>query len=717
MASSEGEPTPGISGSDIRDEPISESETKISSEVIASNEQAATEDTAECERSTTTAAADTAGIFSKLSQFHDPAVPLAAGFVDGPRLTKEWPTRAEEYNELHKISKESLEKDAEREKKLEEATEAARKFQKEACDIREEFEAFKVTMEESNRTTLAKDRIFAQLDNASLRLAATSILFGEIALDTIPPSVQVVSAKGEVTVLEDGEIRRAVVQKGVEKAKDLLGEVAADLLMLAAPLAGGYRNPFDIPPEAVEAARKKEGGLSVENLKTAYIELTTANGPEERETIDVEGMLADDSGVQEIVRPRMNSPARSGNLRTAFVKKESTPVSGISVESDRAKKAPRAKREIKNEEDAKTRSSNAMEERDKKRRRAISTVIVEPTPQRIRLTVKKPTTAMLWWKHGHVVPEHADTALEKHQGESAMRCKTEHGTGWVTYGSKAEGSKQVNCPECNKKMTEPAPFYLPPNRIVYQLRLGWGIDERGNVLNEHGVTIDFPFNNITNYVDEGKNAVDGWKEGSTYMKIPVQEQPSGGKKNTSLGPKASEKVSSADSVMPNFFPGTRRSVTGVRGFKGYADNIVNVADFHVKRFKKRAPKFEEEIGGAGVLQVLLQGLLKEVQKNTSGLFDICKDWFIERDIREWNDDQSITKLQQDLGLRVRPKKRKAKEMKAEDDDTGFLGYQPRKNRKQSYGGEDDTEIDNGLNEYSFGGYIGYDEMPPDQYGL
>ena len=219
------------------------------------------------------------------------------------------------------------------------------------------------------------------------------------------------------------------------------------------------------------------------NIKKFYLEFVHSHPNEgTRNTIAAPGYNGEE--VKQI--PRIGSDIRNrfrDDSTPKFKgKPELTPAFTELPADDSPAKSTRARRIIKSEEDANTRAEGPKIERDKRRKRGCATIITQPKPPRITATTKKATTVPLWHDFGHVLPEGSDGDMSKHQGEPAMRCRTDHGSGWIVYASIPEGKVQVHCPEYNTKMTETSPFWMPPGRFVYQLRLDWGIGREGNVI-------------------------------------------------------------------------------------------------------------------------------------------------------------------------------------------------------------------------------------------
>ncbi|KAJ4359657.1 uncharacterized protein N0V89_000212 [Didymosphaeria variabile] len=248
----------------------------------------------------------------------------------------------------------------------------------------------------------------------------------------------------------------------------------------------------------------------------------------------------------------------------------------------------------------------------------------------------------MWESYAHVLPSFADPNMAKHRGEAALKCTTAHGSGWDLYGSKKGNAgaktKDLYCPECRKVMRETTSFWLPPGKFVYQLRLGWGIDAEGDVVNEEGVLIDEGNNNVLVYVDEGKDA---WKSGNgwkTSKPEPVHDQ------------------------FPTFTAGSRHATTKTgRAYKGVWDNFSSLATFHSRRFTNRAVEWVAEMGGEALVNVALQGMCQAINRKLSAgntSFDITTDWFLPQDVEDWvNHEHSLDRFYSDIGVEV-PKSRK-----------------------------------------------------------
>jgi hypothetical protein len=584
---------------------------------------------------------------------HAEEIPQAApGIPDLNQVMMAWGTRAQQYNDMRAIAGTLFEQIGAMRQAVQDAQNHCLVQSNRLQESQDRLSEAQELLTATNRTSLVKDEILKQLDHSAFSIAASRIIFEHAAQDIIPPSTVIRFSNGREEVFQDGNRHHERMVAGVEGVKTVLDAAATDVLSLGAPLTDKRRPPFSFPAEVLDVAKGLPGGLTIENIRTSY-EQHVASGQSgshtERITLDVPHN--EDDFVADIprIQPQVHQPAGE--------EKASTTPSAPPAEQKK-KKSTRATRKIKTEDDAATRSLENAQQLHRKRSRPNTTIITQGSVKHIN-TTKKMATVHLWNDYGHVVPSQADTNMTQHQGQSAFRCKTPHGSGWDVYGSRGQDNAAVWCPECNKRMTETVPFWLPPGRFVYQLRLGWGLDEMGNVLNADGIAIDLGHNNVTAYADEAQGATDGWTRGTRWFKIPVQQDL---KKPADL----SRSVKKAVDSMPVFNPGTRKA-KGFSVFKGNKDSWAELADFHTKRFEAKAPSFVEKFGGPSLVNIALQGLLQEVMakltERNSKAFDVTKDWFVEQDLQQWsNEKQNLDAFLKDIGLVVpRAKKFKKKD--------------------------------------------------------
>jgi nitrogen fixation-related uncharacterized protein len=570
---------------------------------------------------------------------HAEELPQAApGVPDLTKVMMQWGVRAKQYNDLREMAGDLLDERQRMRQKVVDARTHCANQSKKLRDCEKRVEEVEETLSATNRTSLPKDQILRRLDRSAFKIAASGALLEHAAQDIIPPSMVIRFSDGREEIFQDGDQQRQRMLLGLQDANSILAATAEEVLQLGAPLTEKRRPPFTFPTEVLNQAKAMPGGLTLENIRASY----TQQAASERVTLDVSHN--EDDVVGEIVRLQTPAP-----LPTR-VKEESGTPSAPPVEQ---KTKSKAKRAIKSEGDAATRSSEKAQELHKKRMRPNTTIILQGSTKQINNT-KKQATAHLWNDYGHVVPLQADTDMRKHQGESAFRCSSLHGTGWDVYGSKPAGKEVCWCPECNKKMTETVPFVLPAGRYVYQLRLKWGLDEEGNVVNPDGIAIDRGFNNVTFYAEDAPGASnDGWTEGSRWTKKPVQQD---AKKSTDPS-----KPTKATESMPSFDAGPRRAKNS-NIFKGNSNSWAELATFHTKRFDNKIPKFVKSFGGSApvniALQTLIQAVATKLKENDSDVFDITKDWFVAQDLRDWSSEKRIDAFLRDVGMVIKKRAKK-----------------------------------------------------------
>jgi hypothetical protein len=607
---------------------------------------------------------------SKLPSSHAKDLPIAGGgFPDMTAVLGQWSTRAVEYNAVRELA-------GNMEKEMAQLRQQVKDAQDHCLGQSNRLREVHAYLSTVKRTTLPKEEILNRLDHSAFRIAASEVMFEHAATEAIPPSVVIRFSDGRERVFQDGNDQQQKVMTGLQDVRAVLETAARDILQLGAPLTEKRRSPFTFSTNILEDAKEMPGGLTLENIWASYQQDVS-----ERITLDVPHDK--DEVVEEIPRwePQVLPPAHQ--------EKSSTTNNPVDLNTSR----PRSRRTIKSEEDAATRSQDNASKLHKKRCRSNTTIITQGSVKQINKT-KKIATIHLWNDYGHVVPSQASTDMSKHQGESAWRCAGVHGSGWDVYGSLAVEKVAVWCPECNNKMSETVPFFLPPGRFVYQLRLRWGIDEDGNVLNPDGIAIDLGNNNVKYYAADTQEAVDGWTEGQRWFKNPVQQ---GTKKTSADLSKQTKPIAS----MPTFDSGTRRA-KGSNVFKGNKTSWMELTVFHTKRFESRDPEFVKDFGGSAIVNVTLQTLIQAVKTKlaeiNSKAFDVSKDWFIARDLRHWGREESMDAFFLDLGLAI--KKRPKKEVKKtegvikQEEGEGVVASKKRKTEiPLEVSGEDDAQGD------------------------
>jgi hypothetical protein len=592
------------------------------------------------------------------------------------QMMVQWGERAREYNTLAGATEGIVKKSKDLRLQVEDAQKHCLVQSNKLNESQERLRQAHELLDESNRTSLAKDDILNRLDQAAFSIAASSAIFEHAAENFIPPSTVIRFGDGRETVFQDGNQQREKMEAGLQFVKTVLHAAADDILLLGSPLTDTRRTPFAFPKEVMDVAKSLPGGLTIENIKTSYQQHT------DRVTLDAPHTQGDT--VPDI--PRFQAPVL---MQTGEGEAASTTSSARPVEQKGSSKSKqRAKREIKTEDDAATRSTDKARDLHRRRSKPNTTVILQGSNKQINST-KKQSTAHLWNDYGHVVPLQADTNMSKHQGESAYKCSTLHGSGWDVYGSVKQDKSVCWCPECNKKMTETVPFWLPAGRFVYQLRLRWGVDEAGNVLNPDGIAIDPGYNNITEYAEESQGLNDGWTKGNRWFKVPVQH-------DAFKQPAIPSKPVKADS-MPVCLPGTRK-VKNSNIFKGLKNDWAELAKFHTRRFESKAPTFVGKFGGPGLVNITLQTLIpavtKKLAERDSKAFDVTRDWFLAQDLEHWGDQKcNLDAFFRDIGLVIRrprkPTTKKEKPLVKQEEEGDFAG----KKRKRSNVEEDDDDED------------------------
>jgi hypothetical protein len=621
---------------------------------------------------------------SKLPLSQAKELPQAApGFPDMTAAMLQWSIRAQQYNTVREIAGDMLE---EIRKLRRQVKDAQNHCLGQSNKLREAHKLLTTV----DRTTLPKDEILKRLDHSAFSIAASEVIFEHAAKEAIPPSVVIRYSDGREQVFQDGDEQQQRVVAGLKNVKAVLEAAAEDILLLGAPLTEQRRSPFTFPTDVLATAKEMPGGLTIENIRLSYQQYVSSSplGSEsERITLDVPHN--EDEVVGDIPRLQLQV------LAPAEEEESSTTPSAHPVEQKTSK--ARSKRTIKSEDDAATRSLKNAQELHKKRMRSNTTVITQGSVKQISRT-KKAATVHLWNDHGHVVPSQASTDMSQHQGESALRCSGVHGSGWDVYGSLVKDRTALWCPECNRKMTESVPFWLPAGRFVYQLRLRWGLDEEGNVLNPDGIAIDLGNNNVTFYAPDTQGVSEGWTEGQRWFKNPVQQD---AKKLADLSKQAKPVES-----MPVFDPGTRRA-KGSNTFKGTSGSWADLASFHTKRFVSRDPKFVKDFGGSAMVNITLQTLIQAVKAKladkNSKAFNLAKDWFVARDLHHWSSDESVDAFFLDIGLDIkrRPKKeakRKEDGLVKQEKDQDVLASKKRKSKvpgDDEDGGQEDSEAPEG----------------------